>query len=273
MMKRNIVLISLFAAVGMQQLQAAAPLSWVQGTLQAGAQKTREKLKVKYRQALQSLQSFQSYLTEQEGCILSGACPPGVKKTLVQRAKKVGMVIAALAVLLGTAYFVSREQEEPPVKILQATGIRATNVGDILRKWKVAITPDDSLPALFIKAVTNGAQYIVTTLYDLVPKNVLQAGREIAKDSKQSQPIIYGPVFEVVKNALDNFDPSQLKKNLLLIYSANTGLEAEVKASVCSSSPPSKNAIMEALEEIKNEVKDQFVRIKEFLQNPVCPTS
>ena len=278
MKKRNIIMITLFAAVGMQQIQAAAPLSWMRGKWQAGVQKTRETVKVKYREVLQKLQSFQSYLNEKGGCILSGTCPPEVKQTLVRRAKILGAALAALAVLLGAAYFFSREESTEPIDLSQQQ-YRFTpqiSIEAIAKKHGEAIPTDNSPSSLLVRGAFGGALDSVKKFTDLVRKNILLTARDVTLEvlNTESDPKkvgVYQQIKNVLNKAIAEFNEFRLRKNLGFINSAVTGLLKEVKTVLCSLQPPSQNAITEALAQLKNKVGYTFDEIKDFLRNPVCP--
>ncbi len=169
----------------------------------------------------------------------------------------VAVAAAALAAVIGgiTVSEIKKAQDDALV-ISASSGVSATNIGDILSKWNVKLGQDDSPPALFIKAVTNGAGWMVNSLYDLVPKNVLEAGLHIATDRVKSAPAIYTPIQKTIRQALSSFSLSQLQNNLTFIRSALSELIGEVKSTICS---VSQNAIAEAREQLMRKSNKSII--------------
>jgi len=166
----------------------------------------------------------------------------------------IGAVTTITAALVAVGgYVASRPSDKTELKITASSGTTATNVGEVLEKYKVRLGQDDSLPALFVKAVTNGANWMVKDLVELVPVNVLQAGQEIAGERTQSQPTIYNPIKEEVTNAITQFDADRLKNNLAFIRNALSELIKEVQKTICLVSSSAINEAIAQLERKKNK--------------------
>ncbi len=172
----------------------------------------------------------------------------------------IGALTAITAALAATGgYLVSRSDSEEEMEISPSSGTSATNVGDILKKFNVRLGQDDSPQALFVKATSNGAGWMVDDLSDLVSRNVLQASQEIATQKALTQPSIYVPIQQTINRALTQFNESRLRRNLGFIRNALSELINEVKKTICTVSP---NAIKEAIAQLERKPNKRKVDIE-----------
>jgi hypothetical protein len=192
-----------------------------------------------------------------------------------------GAIVTAVAAITGlaSAYVRSRlaaaknENSQQPYQVKPRTSIEA-----IARKYGEQIPIDASPRALIVRGALGGSLEGVRSLTDLVSENVLNIARDVAQSEIDNDPDpqktgVYRQIKVVLNDAIKNFSNSQFLKNMQFIQSATAGLLGEVKQNVCKDLvKPSKNAIAEALEQLKRKVGTAFKEIQVFLRNPRCET-
>jgi hypothetical protein len=94
---------------------------------------------------------------------------------------QIGTIAAIIAALTGGATYVASSQAQPEFQQEVGAGV---DTYTILQRWKLPTDIMETLSNLpvsrFLVGVKNAAAESITDLYDLVPKNVLGAGHDIA---------------------------------------------------------------------------------------------
>ncbi len=251
-MKRN----SLFLAmvlVGIPSVSlSTAPLDWA---------------KTRYQQARDTVSSYYHLAKNNAACLRAGTCPQ-----IARRLKLMGAAVAASAALLAgagaVAYALEPEEDEPIEIIVQeGSGVQVVDIGSVLKKWRIAIPEGESITALFIKAVSSGDLQMTEQQADLVKKDVLQAGKEIAELRSKSSYDIYAPIQSFIQEKIATFNADALRKRLGFLYAVTTGLAQEVQETVCY---VGQDTIEEAKIQLGKKVGYAFDDIRGLLNNPPC---
>ncbi len=194
-----------------------------------------------------------------------------------------GTLAAILSALAAIGYVVTR----PKTRDLPTVQGEAEFVPTfaILEQWGL---PTDIMEQLsdapvsrFLVGAKNAAAEFIGDLYELVPREVLGAGRDIAQAyyashaKKRGDQMAanlakkYKTIADMAATALRKFNPI----NSRLIYAATTGLDDEVQALLCGAQVPSTVAIQEAAFAIKGKAGAAYERIEKLLTNPNCSSS
>ncbi len=102
---------------------------------------------------------------------------------------------------------------------------------------------------------------------DLVEKNVLQAGKEIAQLRSKSPHDPYADITGIIQDNIATFNAATLRKRLGFLYAVTTGLTLEVKQTICR---VGQDTIEEAKIEISTKAGQAFEEIRRLLNNPPC---
>lgn len=203
------------------------------------------------------------------------------ERSALKKAAFSGALVAAVAAITGltSAYVKNRlattkHEGEIPNQSYQFKP--QTSIEAIARKYGEVIPIDSSPRALIVRGALGGSIETVRQLTDLVSENVLKIARDVAiseidNDPDRNKTAVYREIEALLNRAIANFNESQFLKNIRFIRVAVMGLLAEVMRNICRDRvKPSKNALTEALEQLKGKMGTQFEEIRAFIKKPQC---
>lgn len=229
--------------------------------LSAGAATWRQTAQAKLSRARKTVSSYYQTLREKSACLRAGTCPE-VRAALKVQAIAAGKALAVIGAVAGTgaALYYGAQKEDAELSPAELEAYRAKvqfsaprerptiEIGPLLTE--VVIPPGDSIPGLFIKAVSNGAEDTVNRLVELVDEKVLLAAREIASNQAATSQVTR--IRGIIDAGIGAFNLRLVQKRNQFIRSAVGGLDAEIWATICSVSP---QVVEEATLRVQEELR------------------
>ncbi len=276
MKKQLVLLLVSFVAGNISTVSTSARMQQTMQSVQQKKQSIWQKINTTFGSATRTVRN---YINSHGGCYFTGTCSPEVTARLKRYAIAAGVTVAALltAAAAGGAYVYMQDKVQPSIPIGQYNFKPQISIEVIARKYGVTIPLDNSPVALIVRAALNGVSNMVESMKELVDKPILETAYEVADKQEnmleESKRGPYEKTKTILKNAILSFNPELFRRHILFINNAAKGLFAEVKAMVCSIKGISRNAINEAIEQLKRMEIPKFSgkeQVLNFLKNPEC---